>query len=836
MSVSRFISAFFRCFRKRSIALIATSLLGFGLPALAQTPSQVGFWYKPTEPGWGVSIQQQGTSTFAVWFTYDAQAKPIWYTLSCTFATNVCAGDLYTGRGLPLAQITAGANLVAEKAGTGAMTMTGSGKLNLSYTIGAITQTKTDLEAQNFVAAASIPVCQLQGGSRAGAANFTDHWWGGASRSGWGLQISHQADTIFFGWYSYNDQGTATWNTGIGKSTVTNPNFFSGSLYQIPVGTPFSSTFSTTQPPTNTIGSFTLNFGTGDLGTFVYSLPQYGIEGRALAIERLAVAGGLTNLCTLGSADASAKKTASRFLSKATFGPRMSEIDALAVTNNFDAWIDAQIAKPQSLHLPDVTTHVATLAPPAQGQTGFNWSIWKRQALAEDQLRQRIAFALSEIFVVSNTTGTVATGNPRGPANYLDMLGANAFTNYRKLMDDVTYSPMMGIYLTYMRNQKENAATGAVPDENYARELMQLMTIGLYQLNLDGSQKLDALGRPIDTYANTDISNLAKVFTGLSWGGADTSTNRYNGAASASDPNREIIPMQAYNQFHSVSAKQFLGVTIPATTVATANANADVKIALDTLFNHPNVGPFIGKQLIQRLVTSNPSPSYVARVATAFNNNGAGVRGDMPAVIKAVLLDPEALTPPVGNVSGKLREPAIRFVHWMRSFNVRSQDGRFLQGTTLDPGTQLAQMPMYAPSVFNFFRPGFVPPNSKTGAAGLVAPEAQIASESSTAGYLNFMRATIQLGIGTTFAATNTRDIQPNYAEEIALASDPDKLVDRVELLLMGGTFTATTRAAIRSAVTSVTIGTANPDNDRRNRVYLAIFLAMAAPEYILQR
>lgn len=815
------------------LRLVAAASLAMTLPAFAQTPSQVGFWYKPTEPGWGVSLQQQGASTFAVWFTYDAQAKPVWYTLTCAMATNVCAGDLYTGRGLPLSQITAGANLVAEKVGTASLTLQGSGKMNLAYTIGTISQTKTDLEPQNFVAATDIPTCRLQAGNRADATNFTDHWWGGNSRSGWGLQISHQANTVFFGWYSYNDQGTATWNTGIGQSNIANPRFFSGNIYQIPTGTPFSGTFSTTQPTANVIGSFVLNFGTGDLGTFSYSLPQYNINSRALPIERLALASGMTNDCSGAGADLIAKKTASRFLAKATLGPRQSEIDALALSNDFNAWIDAQFAKPQSLHLPDVAEWAATLAPPAQGQVGFNWSMWKRLALAEDQLRQRVALALSEMFVVSNASGTVATPYPRGPANYLDMLGRNAFGNYRTLLDDVTYSPMMGIYLTLMRNNKENPTTGAVPDENYAREIMQLMTIGVQQLNQDGTPKLDANGKPIDTYSNADITGLAKVFTGLSWGGADTSTNRYNGVASASDPNKDIIPMQAYNQFHSTSAKQFLGVTIPAST--TANTNGDIRIALDTLFNHPNVGPFFGKQLIQRLVTANPSPAYVSRVAAAFNNNGAGVRGDMKAVIKAVLLDPEALAAPSGTTSGKLREPAIRFIHWMRSFNARSQDGRFLQGTTLDPSTQLAQSPMYAPSVFNFFRPGYVPPNSKMGTAGLVSPEAQITSESSTAGYLNFMRGLIQNGIGT-LRTDSTRDIVPNYAAEIALANNADQLLDRVDLLLTGGALSATTRTRIRDAINSVAIGTANPDNDRRNRVYLAIFLTMASPDYIVQR
>jgi uncharacterized protein (DUF1800 family) len=236
------------------------------------------------------------------------------------------------------------------------------------------------------------------------------------------------------------------------------------------------------------------------------------------------------------------------------------------------------------------------------------------------------------------------------------------------------------------------------------------------------------------------------------------------------------------------------------------------------------------------LVTANPSREYVSRVATAFNNNGAGVRGDMKAVIRAVLLDPEARNPGTTNTSGKLREPVIRFVHWMRAFNTRSQNGQYLFGTTSDPSTALAQSPMSAPSVFNFFRPGFIPPNSKIGAQGLVSPEAQITSETSVAGYLNFMRSTVERGVGTT-QTNGTRDIIPDYTQEIALANDADRLIDRVSLLLTAGGMSASTRAQIRTAVNSVTIRAAATDaeTDRRNRVYLAIYLTMASPDYILQ-
>ncbi len=826
----RYASLFLSC--AILLVLLFTSVLA-STNSYAQSANQVGFWWKPTESGWGLSIQQQGARTFAIWYTYSDQGVPIWHTLDCAFTGTVCAGDLVSATGLPFAQITGSANPVTAKSGTGSLTLTSANRMNLSYTIGTVTQTKSDLEPFNFGGASGVPLCTLQSASRTSAANYTDLWWGGAATSGWGVQISHQGNQIFFGWYGYDDQGKASWLTGLGTQDTTNPARFSGSVSKVNTGIPFSQINGPNTTAAAPIGTFTMNFSNGENGSFTYTIP--GAANRTLNLTRFAIAGGNTNLCVVGGTGTPAKSAeASRFLAQATFGPRMAEIDALAASTP-DAWLNEQFAKPQTLHLPQTSAYLSTLTPDLRrGQTGFVWSIWRNFSSGEDQLRQRVAFALSEMMVIS-LSSNLSFSYPYGPAQYLDTLGANAFGNYRKLLDDVTYSPMMGNYLTHIRNRKENILTGAVPDENYAREVMQLMTIGLYQLNLDGTQKLDGAGKPIETYSNADISGLAKVFTGLSWAGPDTSDARFRGGGGTPDvPDHQIKPMQAYDQFHSTSLKQFLGVTIPATTVATTNA--DIKFALDTLFNHPNVGPFFSKQLIQRLVTSNPSPAYVSRVASAFNNNGAGVRGDMKAVIKAVLLDPEARTANVSNTSGKLREPVVRFVHWMRSFNTRSQNGQYLFGSTSDPSTSLAQSPMNAPSVFNFFRPGFIPPNSKMGAQGLVSPEAQITSETSVAGYLNFMRNTIQNGVGT-LQANSTRDIIPDYTQEIALANDADKLIDRVALLLTADTLSANTRTQIRTAINSVPIRTAatDADTDRRNRVYLAIYLTMASPDYILQ-
>ena len=510
-----------------------------------------------------------------------------------------------------------------------------------------------------------------------------------------------------------------------------------------------------------------------------------------------------------------------RFLAQASFGANDAAIDEV-VASGYAGWIEAQFARPQTLH----RTHVESVIDPAQPlQQVYRDAVldtfWTQAITGADQLRQRVAFALSEIFVVSQLTGTI-NQRPRGLADYLDMLGREGFGSFRTLLERVSLHPIMGLYLSHLRNQKEDPATGRVPDENYAREVMQLFTIGLYQLNADGSDRLNGQGERIATYGNDDVTGLARVFTGWSWAGPDTSGQRFFGGAA--DPDRDVLPMQGYPQYHSTADKRFLGVTIPANTGPTES----LRIALDTLANHPNVGPFFGRQLIQRLVTSNPTPAYVGRVAAAFNDNGRGVRGDLKAVLRAVLLDNEArgadgLADPQ---FGKLREPVLRLAVWARAFKATSTSGGWRIRSTSDASTQLGQTPLRAPSVFNFFRPGYVPPNTSIAAAGLVAPEFQIAGETSVAGYLNYMRNVITNGAG---AGT---DVRSAYTDEIALATDPQRLVERVELLLTGSQLASATRTAIRDAVAAIPAESANA---AANRARLAVFLVMAAPEFIVQ-
>src|SRR5574341_233999 len=265
--------------------------------------------------------------------------------------------------------------------------------------------------------------------------------------------------------------------------------------------------------------------------------------------------------------------------------------------------------------MPSQRTHegyINTVSPTDLGDAHMMHTFWREAAIGQDQLKRRVAFALSQIFVISLQDATLQDFR-RGVASYLDMLTRNAFGNYRQLLQDVTLHPMMGLYLSHLRNRKEDPALNRVPDQNYAREVMQLFSIGLYRLNPDSTPMLDGNGQPIETYGPNDIVGLSRVFTGFSWAGcSNTSTSCFNGSGTQS-PNREVMPMQAFPQFHSVSEKSFLGTTIPAST--TPDPMGDLNRALDVIASHPNVGPFIGRQLIQRLVTSNPSSAYVGRVA-----------------------------------------------------------------------------------------------------------------------------------------------------------------------------------------------------------------------------
>jgi uncharacterized protein (DUF1800 family) len=543
---------------------------------------------------------------------------------------------------------------------------------------------------------------------------------------------------------------------------------------------------------------------------------------------------------------------ASRFLNQATFGTNEFSAEILQKAG-YNAWFDQQAALPATSHRAywEAANAAAILADPANGRASdqeIYESFWKQALTGNDELRQRVAFALSQIFVVSLADSNVGN-ETRAVADWLDMLGKNSFGTYRQLLEDVTLHPIMGTYLNMLRNQKGDATSGRVPDENYSREVMQLFSIGLVKLNPDGTPALVA-GRPVETYTPADISGLARVFTGFSYACANVSNSCFfngntGGATPVTDPDRWFKPMKGYPQFHSTQVKNFLGVSIPAQT--TADPAASLKVALDTLANHPNTAPFISKQLIQRLVTSNPSPAYVLAVSNAFNNNGAGVRGDLKAVVKAVLMHPEARTA-TGN-SGKLREPILRLSTYLRAFPHTSDTNRWRVGNTDSAANSLGQTVLRSPSVFNFFRPGYVPPGTLTSAAGLVAPEMQLLNETTASSWANFMRDNASNGVGifngtVNGVALNRRDLQRDWSYEMQLAPRSAELVTHILERLMLGNASSGLTGEIFTTVNKIVIPPLAANNSnlaavnaaKRARINTAVLLTVASPEYLVQK
>ncbi|WP_269531653.1 DUF1800 family protein [Chitinimonas sp. BJYL2] len=500
---------------------------------------------------------------------------------------------------------------------------------------------------------------------------------------------------------------------------------------------------------------------------------------------------------------------AARFLMQAALAVTDADL-AQVKAAGYSGWLDAQFALPRNQGHWDWMIARGYQNDPnnANGFQGTDNTLWRKLISAPDTLRQRMVLALSEIFVVS-MTGLPVPWRGFCMAAYVDTLEEYAFGNYRGLLEAVTLSTGMGNYLNMRGNQKEDAK-GRVPDENYAREVLQLFSLGLYQLNNDGTVKTGADGKPLDTYAQADISGLARVFTGWDYTAYDKTK-----------PDFQRRPMSLVASRHSTLDKTFLGVTIPGST---PGVDA-LKIALDTIANHPNVGPFIGRQLIQRLVTSNPSAAYVGRVATAFNNTN-GIRGDLKATLRAVLLDPEARSAPAAQPAswGKLREPVLRFVQWARTAAVKSPTDLWNIGDTSSASTRLGQSPLRSPSVFNFFRPGYVPPNTSLGTTGLVAPEFQITNESTVVAYLNYMQTVIQNGVG---------EVKPDYSGWLTLANDAAALVARCNLLLAAGQLSSSTQNTITNAVNAIT---ASSDAARLNRIQAALLLTMASPEYLIAK
>ena len=499
---------------------------------------------------------------------------------------------------------------------------------------------------------------------------------------------------------------------------------------------------------------------------------------------------------------------ASKMLGQAAMGATSAQIEQIAATG-YEAWLDAQFNTPRQIsHWDWLVAGGFAVSANVNNQAGFDPVMWRQLIASPDQLRQRVGMALLN-FLVVGIDGVNLPWRQFAVAAYVDLLMDGAFGNFRTLLQNISTNVAMGYYLTFAGNRKANPQSGSVPDENYARELMQLFTIGLLKLNPDGTVQTSG-GQPIETYTQEDITGLARVFTGWNIDSADNST-----------PDRMRRPMINNAAAHETGAKSFLGTNIPAGT----NGADSLRLALDAIFANPNVAPFVCKQLIQHLVTSNPPPAYVARISAVFENNGSGTRGDLRAVVRAILLDVEARNDAIAGAPtyGKLREPINRLTGWARAFSASSPSGAWAIGNTSSTANRLGQSPGRSPSVFNFFRPGYTPPNTAIATSNLVAPEFQITNEPSVVAYVNYMQALIVSGAG---------DFRANYADILTKADNSANLVDEVDILL-GAALSAATKTSIRAAVDAISSTAANGP---LNRTYTAILLTLASPEYLAQK
>jgi len=556
---------------------------------------------------------------------------------------------------------------------------------------------------------------------------------------------------------------------------------------------------------------------------------------------------------------------AARFLNYASLGADYETINTVA-NQGISDWLDIQFAMSPQVSFQDTTWMIwEHFYPQYINLYGYNyivnhgdavipyWYYWKMAwwnniLKSDDHIRQRVTQAMSQIFVISEKSNLQLSGP--GMADYYDMLYQGAFGNFRDLLYNISLHPMMGFYLSHINNPKSDVANNIHPDENYAREIMQLFSIGLFELNQDGTRQVDATGNFIPTYDNDDIKEFAKIFTGLApagywWPWEDYSAYPTEWGNEFNESPATVItwePMLPFDTWHEGGTKTLLnGQVVPAGQ----STLEDINDAIDNLFNHPNVGPFIGKLLIQRLIKSNPTPAYVSRVAAKFNNNGEGVRGDIKAVVRAILTDAEALDCSwmQNPQAGKLKEPMLRYTQALRAFNVTNQSGRLWNwGYLFDEA--VSQGVLTAPSVFNFYLPEYQP-NGPIADADLFAPEFQIHTSATSINYINLAYDWFindYYGEVATHAGSSSHnapsyelnDLDPvdylylDLDEEYNLAADAPALVERMNLILTGGLFSETTKTSIVNAIEQLS----NPVE----RVKAALFLSFISPEYSIQK
>ncbi|MDB4669558.1 DUF1800 family protein [bacterium] len=503
----------------------------------------------------------------------------------------------------------------------------------------------------------------------------------------------------------------------------------------------------------------------------------------------------------------------SLFLSQASFGGNREMISAVRDTG-LVPWLDTQLA------MEEMSLTEELLFSEDDVRDVFTWSKtwWGTVMRSEDQLRLRMAYALSQIFVISGAGSDPIRGGVELQAHYYDLLVKNALGNYRNLLEDVAFSTQMGVYLSHLWNDKGDPENSIFPDENFAREIMQLFSIGLWKLHPDGREMLDAEGNPISTYDNEVITEMAKIFTGLGLGSPLSKSFYYYLPASEWN-----YPMKLYDEHHSQGEKVlFDGVVVPEGQ----SAAEDIAMTIEALSAHGNVAPFIGHLLIQRFTGSDPSPAYRRRVSEVWVDNGSGVRGDLKAVLRAILLDPEVRHPSLRRGgTGKVREPILRLASVLRFFNAKNQQ---------DPPTypmvmnyfdlSIGQRPLYAPSVFNFYQSDYRP-LEVPGGGDIFAPELQLATSNRLVNMDNFLEGLVRVGINPAFLPEE-KVIRLDFQLESEWAGNGfPSILDNLNQFLAGGRLSETSLQIIEMAVEEQSL--------EDLKLQTAIHLILDSPEFV---
>ncbi len=508
-----------------------------------------------------------------------------------------------------------------------------------------------------------------------------------------------------------------------------------------------------------------------------------------------------------------------RLLDQASFGPTATAVAAVQ-SQGVATWVDAQLAQPSTGYaaIDWIDANSAVGCPTGSAATCYRdhytayplqLQFYRNALTGADQLRQRVALAYSQIFVAS----AIDIKPTYGMRGYQQMLLDDAFANYRTLLEHVTLSPAMGDYLDMVNNDKPSATVQT--NENYAREVLQLFSIGLSKLNADGTVVTDANGVAVPSYDQSVVQGYARAFTGWTYAPRPGATSRWTNPVNYTDP------LVAFDAHHDTAAKT---VVDGKTLAAGQTAAKDLADALDSIYHHPNVGPFIGRQLIQALVTSNPTPAYVARISAVFADDGAGVRGDLKAVIRAILLDPEARGDVAAGTSyGKLRDPAVYTAAVARAMNATS-DGVYLNAQA----TAMGQSVFTAPSVFSFYPPDYALP----GSASLLAPQFGVENTTTSVARFNFAYALLNAnnGIAPDATVAGSTGTQVDLSSLQALAATPTALVDRLDAQLTHQTMTATEKSAVTTAVGAVAA------TDTLGRARMAAYLVAVSPRYLIER